>query len=131
MHVYLINRFCAFTSAHLNTFFIKNPRKWEPEPKEDSPSCLIDSHTKVQLQRDIINVPDQQKTDAVLFIKGPVCKLDQHITLKLFAAGAATCLFSQNKDAYRHIRAFYLGSKEQRYYSSSKKKKKEKSGPSL
>lgn len=92
---------------------------------------LIDSHTKVQLQRDIINVPDQQKTDAVLFVKGPVCKLDQHITLKLFATGAATCLFSENKDPYRHIRAFYLGSKEQRYYSSSKKKKKEKSGPSL
>lgn len=36
------------------------------------------------------------------------------------------CLFSKNKDAYRPIRVFYLGSKEQRYYSSSKKKKKKK-----
>lgn len=82
---------------------------------------LIDNYTKTQLQRDIINVPDQQKTDAVLFIKGPVCRLDQRISLKLFAAGAATCLFSENKDAYRPIRVFYLGSKEQRYYSGSKK----------
>lgn len=39
----------------------------------------------------------------------------------LFAAGAATCLFSKNEDAYRPIRAFYLGSKEQRYYSGSNK----------
>lgn len=95
-------------------------------------SCfhLIDSHTKAQLQRDIINVPDQQKTDAVLLIKGPVCKLDQHTTVKLFAAGAATCLFSENKDAYRPIRVFYLGSKEQRCCSSSKKKYLKKSGPS-
>lgn len=93
-------------------------------------SCfrLIDNHTKAQLQRDIINVPVQQKTDAVLFRKGPVCELDQRITLKLFAAGAATCLFSENKDAYGPIRVFYLGSKEQRYYRSSKKEKK-KSGP--
>lgn len=89
-------------------------------------SCfrLIDNHTKAQLQRDIINVPVQQKTDAVLFRKGPVCELDQRITLKLFAAGAATCLFSENKDAYGPIRVFYLGSKEQRYYRSSKKEKK-------
>lgn len=36
-------------------------------------SCfqLIDNYTKTQLQRDVINVPDQQKTDAVLFREGP------------------------------------------------------------
>lgn len=86
-------------------------------------SCfqLIDNYTKTQLQGDVINVPDQQKTDAVLFRKGPACRLDQRISLKLFAAGAATCLFSENKDAYRPIRVFYLGRKEQRYYSSSKR----------
>lgn len=63
-------------------------------------------------------------------MKGPACKLDQRITLKLFAAGAAMCLFSENKDAYRPIHVFYLGNKEQRYYSSSKKFLK-KSSPSV
>lgn len=46
-----------------------------------------------QLQRDIINVSDQQKTDVILFIKRPPCTLYPCITLKLFASGTATRLF--------------------------------------
>lgn len=46
-----------------------------------------------QLQRDIINVSDQQKTDVILFIKRPPCSLYPCITEKLFAPGTATCVF--------------------------------------
>lgn len=79
-----------------------------------------------QLQRDRINVPDQQKTDATLFIKkrwGPTCSLYQHIAVKLFASGTATCLFSPNEDVpavkpFSHLSGEAmienLGSKEKR-----------------
>lgn len=67
--------------------------------------CLAINYTNTlcrQLQRDIINVSDQQKTDVILFIKRPTCSLYQCITVKLFASGTATCLFSFNKDFQAH-----------------------------
>lgn len=47
----------------------------------------------------IINVPDQHKTGALLFIKVAACNFYQWNTVKLFAWGTTTCLFSENKDA--------------------------------
>lgn len=66
-----------------------------------------------QLQRDIINVSDQQKTDVILFIKRPTCSLYQCITVKLFASGTATCLFFLTRIS-RLMSLSYLSSKTQR-----------------
>lgn len=58
--------------------------------------CLTINYTNSacrQLQKDIINVSDQQKTDVILFTKRPPCSPYTSITEKLFASGTATCRF--------------------------------------
>lgn len=66
-----------------------------------------------QLQRDIINVSDQQKTDVILFIKRPPCSLYPCITEKLFAPGTATCVFLLTRMSRLMILS-YLSSETQR-----------------
>lgn len=78
---------------------------------EVTPVCVCltvgyDNTPRMQLQRGVINVPDQQKADATLFIRvrggGPKREegynLHQHIAAKLFASGATTCLFSPSRE---------------------------------
>lgn len=80
-------------------------RTWKLKSVLYAVFCLTINYTNTpcrQLQRDIINVSDQQKTDVILFIKRPTCSLYQCITVKLFASGTATCLFSFNKDFQPH-----------------------------